>query len=313
MTGEVTKLGALTRAHALGALVALRDGYTGPTGVLLRWMEAAGYQGFTPECVRDWGEYLRHEQNGRILSANSRNMYVKTLKHRVKWLMARASVDTLSDEDRGRVEAALADLKYDDVQQRPMDEDRYFTEDEVRQLVAYAAAQHPRMALIIQFLAEQGTRISETLAIRTSDCSLQGDSVRIVLHGKGSKRHVVKDRSVYISRAFYRRIRQAFGGKPFLFCWGKRGESYTRNYASMWIHRASGVCFGKARGAHTLRHSWFTKELHDRPGELVEVSRYGGHASTSTTLNTYAHGGWGAADARVKLPNYDPQQVAVSA
>jgi hypothetical protein len=42
------------------------------------------------------------------------------------------------------------------------------------------------------------------------------------------------------------------------------------------------------------------------PEDLMEITRNCGHASTQTTLSTYAHSGHGSAEAKAKLPHFGP-------
>jgi hypothetical protein len=61
-----------------------------------------------------------------------------------------------------------------------------------------------------------------------------------------------------------------------------------------------------------LRHSWFTNQLHEDPGLLKEISSYGGHASTLTTVDLYLHGTFKARDALSRLHNYSPIKGAAA-
>lgn len=296
----MTALQAIDR-RAERELLSIRDGYTNATKVMLRWFTDSGNV-FDVTGIRAWQSYLRQENGGRILSANTRNFYLRTLKSRVRWMLAHSRMPA---ESKQVLEVALSEVKYDSSARRPA---KYFTTEEVQQLVQHASEHNPRLSLLIEFMAEQGTRVSETLSILASDVHPQGNGhAEVVVHGKGDTHHKVRDRVLHVDEEMLRRIRKQFNGGVFLFSWGPRQGRYTRSYVSMYIHRLSGRLFGKAKGAHTLRHSWFTRELQDHPGDLVSISKYGGHATTQVTLSTYMHGGWTAAEAAVKLPHYAPK------
>jgi hypothetical protein len=125
--------------------------------------------------------------------------------------------------------------------------------------------------------------------IASVDDSSGQEIARVTLHGKSRK-----DRTVVVRADLVRRIRAAFDLRRYLF--GHNGQAYTREYVSIFIRRLSARVIRKTVAAHALRHFWFTNRLHEDPGLLKEISSYGGHASTSTTVDLYLHGRFKARD-----------------
>lgn len=233
------------------------------------------------------------------------------MKARTRWALEHTPAEKLDDEARRQIEAALAEVKLEKIQDVGVDERKCLTHEQIEKLIAAAARKAPRMALLIEFLAFSGTRISETLDILVSDVRLGVDEAtgeqvaRILLHGKGSK-----DRSIIVKADLVRRIRTAFDSRRYLF--GHNDRAYTREYVSMWIYRLSAKVLHKPVSAHALRHSWFTNRLHEDPGLLKEISSYGGHASTSTTVDLYLHGSFKARDVLARFHDYSPGKGATA-
>lgn len=290
-------------------MAGLQDCYQSATRVFLRYLQEQG-RGIDPDSIRGFGGgqgYIRQEHDGKRLAANSVNYYVKGMKARVRWALAHSP--ELEDGERRAIETALAECKLEKIQDVGVDERKVLTHEQIAKLIEAAARKAPRMALLIEFLAYTGCRISETLDILVSDVrqgieESTGEQVaRILLHGKGSK-----DRSVIVRADLVKRIRKAFDSRRYLF--GHNDRAYTREYVSMFIFRLSAKVLRKAVSAHALRHSWFTNRLHEDPGLLKEISSYGGHASTSTTVDLYLHGSFKARDVLSRFHDYTPGRTA---
>jgi integrase/recombinase XerD len=170
-------------------------------------------------------------------------------------------------------------------------EERCLSYEQITRLVAYARRRNPQIALIVEFLASTGCRISEALRILAADVRQAEDVVRIKVHG-----------TVMVPAELVARIRAEFKGGRLLFSHGREARSFTRQHVSVWISRASKRCLGRSISAHGLRHSWATDMLKRNPGDLAAISKYLGHASISTTTDLYCHGRFGARDALEKFP-----------
>jgi integrase len=228
------------------------------------------------------------------------------MKARVRFLLAHSP--DLDDARRQAIETALGEIRLEKVQETGVDETKVLTHEQIERLIAAAAKKAPRMALIIEWLAFTGCRISETLSVLLADVRMSTDEstgqeiARVTLHGKFRK-----DRTVIVRADLVRRIRAAFNSRRYLF--GHNERTYTREYVSMFIRRLSAKTLRKPVAAHALRHSWFTNRLHEDPGLLKEISSYGGHASTSTTVDLYLHGTFRAREVLSRFHDYTPTEA----
>jgi len=75
-------------------------------------------------------------------------------------MMDRAQVD---EATRECTEQVLEGLKYEKVADEGVSEERCLSYDQINRLVGYARKRNEQMALIIEFLAATGCRISEAL------------------------------------------------------------------------------------------------------------------------------------------------------
>jgi integrase len=304
---ELTTSGAqLRQGDPRELLLGLADCYTSATRVFLRYLEASGH-GIDPDGIRGFSEYVRAEHDGKRRAARSVNFYLAGMKARVRFLLAHSP--ELDDARRMALETALEECKPEKVQDQGVDERKTLTHEQIERLIAAAAKKSPRMALILEWLAFTGCRISETLNVLLADVHVgieesTGEEIaRVTLHGKGSK-----DRQVVVKADLVTRIRAAFDSRRYLF--GHNERTYTREYVSMFIRRLSTRTIRKPVAAHALRHSWFTNRLHEDPGLLKEISSYGGHASTSTTVDLYLHGTFKARDVLSRFHDYTPGATA---
>lgn len=269
-------------------LAGLKDGYTASAAVWMRWMAETGH-GVDPVGISAWIHHL----DELPLSTNSRNTYLKALKHRARWLLERAPV---SASARRAVVATLASIKYQRPAKKPV---VALTAAEVRAIVS--AAPTKRLATLLEFIASVGSRVSETLNIRVDELADEDGTgqVRVLLHGKGSRAHKTQDRFVWVPNALMARIRRAWRseGNEYLFSHGARARRFTRNYVSTAVRRISARVVGRPVGVHAFRHAFVTDALWHRHLDLVRVSRWIGHSSTKITEAFYSHGALSAADA----------------
>jgi integrase/recombinase XerD len=303
-------MNALTKARAglqqadpIEMLSKLRDCYQSATKVLLRFLEERGH-GLDAEGIEAFSAYLREEHGGKRLQSRTVNYYLSAVKHRVRYLLDRAEID---ERTRAKVEHVLGELKSEKVASAAVSAEKCLTYEEIGKVIERARAANPRIALIAEFLAVAGTRISETLHVLNSDVKLSGNQYRIILHGKGGK-----DRKVFIPSELYTRIRAEFHGLKYLFAHASTQRLYSRSYVSMTLRRIGEKAIGREISAHVFRHSFATDMLRRNPGDIVAISRYLGHSQVSTTENIYLHGGYSGADIAAKAPRIEGAQSAAA-
>lgn len=157
----------------------------------------------------------------------------------------------------------------------------YLEAQEVRALIEAADIAPARLLMLVQWRA--GLRISEALALRADDLSLDSDMPTLrVRSGKGNKSRIVP---------VHPELRAAF---VLVLSYANPGEGRIidvhRSTAWRWIQKAAARA--EARGAlprrrklgtHTLRHSYARHLLmHGVP--INFLSRWLGHSSIQTTL-----------------------------
>jgi integrase len=297
MNEPTTTRAELLTANPEGMILALSDCYSNPTRVFVRFLHERGL-GFDAQGIAAFSAYLREEHDGKRRAARSVNFYLAAVKNRVRYLLDHSPA--LSEGARAAVERVLQEVKAEKVVHEGVSAERCLTYAEVGKVIAAAQRINPRIALIAEFLAVTGCRISETLQVLNTDVKPAGDQYRITLHGKGGK-----DRKVYIPAELLKRIRRVFVGKKYLFAHSRTQRLYTRTYVSMTLRRIGAKAIGRNISAHVFRHSWATDMLRRNPGDLVSISRYLGHSQVSTTENTYLHGGYTGADIAAKAPRLD--------
>lgn len=169
---------------------------------------------------------------------------------------------------------------FDEIRQIKVDKkiarDEFLTEQEVNALIKGCPRE---LGLIVKALFQTGARISELLAIRLSDCKVEGDKVKVTITaGKGSK-----ERSVYLKTALFDELKGYFGNPEMLITSSKNSRiMISQNIAKF------GKKIGKDISAHTLRHST-AMHLKEKGKSPKFVCEYLGHASVQITLDAYYH------------------------
>ena len=152
------------------------------------------------------------------------------------------------------------------------------------EIQAIILASPPRLALIIQALAETGLRVSELCGLKWSqENKLQStkDHTFFKVMGKGRKL-----REVFFSNSLIEKIKE-YGSKKYLFE-TVAGKAYNRTYIARSLSNLSEKAIGRRIHPHTLRHSFVTNEL--RAGTPIDaISQFVGHADKGFTVRKYAH------------------------
>ena len=157
----------------------------------------------------------------------------------------------------------------------------YLEATEIQALIR--SAPHAKAKLLMTFQWRAGLRISEALAIKASDITLDGDRPTIhVRQGKGRR-----DRLVPIHPKLVDAIQTAMAFGDF-----RRGPFFTVNRTTAWrwvktaLRRATelgSIQPGKYVGTHTLRHSAARHWLaHGIPINVAQ--KWLGHSSLQVTL-----------------------------
>lgn len=157
----------------------------------------------------------------------------------------------------------------------------YLSPAEIASLLTLAPHPQARLLMLCQWRA--GLRVSEALALRPADFSMDGDNpVLRVACGKGGKARTVPCHPELVA-ALHLTLAYAPKGPATLF-------TVDPSTAWRWVHRAylraaelELIPAGRHVGTHTLRHSaarhWLASGV-----PINVVSRWLGHASISTTL-----------------------------
>ena len=160
-------------------------------------------------------------------------------------------------------------------------EDECLTEDEVKAMIE--AAQSEKTRSIIYFLYKTACRVGEMVGVRLSDCKPINGYIKIRVIGKGSK-----ERDVYIHTELYESIRQAYGGKTWLFE-SKTGKQLDPDNVANQVRKAARRTGMTNYSPHMLRHARATDLLLRKGQSLKAVSKYLGHSSTAVTADMYIH------------------------
>ena len=147
---------------------------------------------------------------------------------------------------------------------------------------AALAIMTPRDAALFRFLMATGTRISEALAVKKTDCIADGTMIRVPVFGKGEKA-----REVRITAGLFADILEAYSGETWLFE-TSGGKPVLRDYAYRRISQAVLQATGKHFSPHGCRHSFATRGI-ERTGKVKAVSEYLGHSGVGVTLDMYVH------------------------
>ena len=139
-----------------------------------------------------------------------------------------------------------------------------------------------RDELLLDFLWTTGCRVSELTGALLARCEVKGKTVYIPVTGKGNKERVIRIRT-----SLFDAIRAEFKGTVYLFE-TVNGRPFSRVYVSTRIHRLALEVLGRHLGAHSLRHSFATRQIR-RTNKIQAVSTYLGHSSTAITMGFYVH------------------------
>ena len=172
---------------------------------------------------------------------------------------------------------------------------RALTTVQLAALLLVAPAQHK---LMFEVLAASGLRISELVALRVGDLTLDGERP-VVRVRRAWVRGAFKPpkskhgrRQVPIGYELVRRLRQASSGntdpRALLFPAPDGGPLHASNLLMRAFKPAAEEAGVPCAGFHTLRHTCASR-LFAEGRNAVQVQRWLGHSDPGFTLRTYVH------------------------
>lgn len=261
----------------LSAMLAPRaDSYGEHLKHFARYVEDHGGE-VSFETVRDYYRDL----NAEPCAANTKRIR----RHAVKARLRAALRDGMDFNKAAQFREALSRLDKDSetkapkVQSAAVGSDKVIRRDEYDRLMAAASY---RDELLLSFLWTTGCRVSELTGILLARCEVKGKTVHVPVIGKGNKERVLR-----IRVSLFDAIRAEFHGTVYLFETAG-GRPFSRVYVSTRIHRLALEVLGRRLGAHSLRHSFATRQIR-RTNKIQAVSSYLGHSSTAITMGFYVH------------------------
>lgn len=229
------------------------------------------------ETIRD---YFR-DLNAAPCSANTKRIRRQAVKARLRAALR----DGMDFNKAAQFREALSRLDKDSetrapkVQSAAVGTDKIIRRDEYDRLIMAASY---RDELLLDFLWTTGCRVSELTGALVERCEVKGKTVHVPVTGKGNKERVLR-----IRVALFDAIREEFKGTVYLFE-TTNGRPFSRVYVSTRIHKLALAVLGRRLGAHSLRHSFATRQIR-RTNKIQAVSSYLGHSSVAITMNFYTH------------------------
>ena len=235
--------------------------------------------------------YLDHPSGRKPCAARTYNSKLSCVKDRIKYLFEH-SPDFIDTVKRLELENFLNSLKTKAVNDDAIPKSKKLSPEEIDYLITGLRTTHTHIpgakpiSLMLEFMSVTGCRVSELIKVRKDEMKeiRKEKYYDVTLHGKGSKKHPVKDRINWVDSELVRRINKHFNGEVYLF--EHTSKPYHRIYITNQIKRAGFEILGKDISAHVLRHSFVTNKLKEKK-DIKAVSAYVGHARVSTTLQMY--------------------------
>lgn len=165
------------------------------------------------------------------------------------------------------------------------------TPGEVRKLLAAA---DPYFETFLALCAFAGLRRGEATAVKVEDVNFLGRALHVrrqTQRGEVRPPKYGSERAVYLPddlvTLLSRHVGQGVHEDGWLFI-GGNGEPAGENWGAHQFRRVQAVAGLQGLGLHSLRH-FYASGLIAAGCDVVTVQRAMGHASATTTLNTYSH------------------------
>lgn len=242
----------------------LQKGYRDDVTLFNRW---ANSEQITAGLVQKYFDQVR--QRYQVATVNRHKAAIK--KAIIKALGAGATISQL-----GQLDTFFKAIKGGTPDRKVLQE-QVLTPDELQDLLNYSGE---KTSLIIRSLYITACRVSELVNIKLDNCDVRPDAVLIQVTGKGRK-----ERTVYLDRETFDRLRKTYQGTAYLF--EANGKALHTVTVHTLIKRAGRKIGRPDIHAHTLRHTFATHRLNDLG--IAAVSEYLGHASPETTARYYLH------------------------
>ena len=233
-----------------------------------------------------YNAYLK--ANGQRVDAASISGFLEQLQPQQAaptWNLSRQNLKKVIKHQPGITDNYLKRVMVDEIFSdiKPLRPDKkvtsYLSYPQVLKLIL---GSQPRTALIIEFLFKTGCRISEMIDVRLLDVNV-GMQVRIKVTGKGSKQ-----RTVFIDKELYYRIRKQFQGRFYLFE-NSNHQRLDRSNLFRKIKATGHQVLGREIHPHLFRHSTANYLLKDCGMSPKFVAEYLGHSNSAITQEMYIH------------------------
>jgi len=236
--------------------------------------QAARYEKYVAESGLDIMSAAKPFLDSLRCGASSYNQHLKAVKSIIRYA---AEHSDMTEAQRYKLEMHLSKLKPRKQHGGIKKVEAVPTPEEVVELIEKAPA---KLSLVIRFLWESSSRISEALGAEHRNARVSGDIVYIKIVGKGGK-----ERTIKITEDLYRRINATFAGSRYIF--ENHGHSYNRTTMTTQIRRHAEATIGKKTSAHMIRHARGTL-ISDRLG-ISKAAEELGHSDIRVTKRFYDH------------------------
>lgn len=197
--------------------------------------------------------------------------------------------------------------------ERPVSEIKFFTEDELKQILEAASAKYPngtpiyRLGCLIQFLAYTGMRIGEALALTWKDIDFDSGKIFInknmakIIDREGNNYHTTiiqnspktssSNRIIPMSqnaRSALESIDSTHKPGDLVFSSANGTPLDIRNVTRMFHNIQDRAGIEEHGSLHSLRHTFATR-LIEVGTDIKVVSKLLGHSDINITYNTYVH------------------------
>lgn len=225
------------------------------------------------DSLTAWAETLAQ----RGYAAATVNRRIAAIRSRLRLLFSESGEESFNVLAKFSNEQELKRVKGMKINSKAVDPSKVLSTEDVSALIQSAPF---RIGLIIEFLYVTGCRISEALGTRQSDVKRHRDNASVRIVGKGAKERIVR-----IPLKLFSRIKNEFRGRYFLFE-TETNRQYCRHFVEREVRKTGMSVLGRRVTPHYLRHSFATTTI-ERTGKIKGVSKYLGHASTTTTMDMY--------------------------
>jgi site-specific recombinase XerD len=213
-------LAKTTNGDLKRAILEIQDNYTDDTRIFVDFLESQNLE-ISYEGLIAFVKHLEQVHHGKRLSAETINKRIKGAKNRIRYIFEH-SPESLDMEKAYKLEKALREVKMKKTS-KSISREKVLTFDEIKLLIDQTSTANPPIALMIEFLAHTGCRISEMLNVLVSDMKESKENWKIRIPGKGGK-----ERTIMVDKDLIARITAHFTGKNYLF--EHNHKQYRREY-----------------------------------------------------------------------------------